>query len=324
MRVEQLEQRQQTVINRKGHELNVVDVGRKSAPTVVMVHGFASAWQGWASQIEFLRKNGFRVVAFDVPGHGLSPPHEKNTIFDYTEDVQDILGHLGIKKPVHLVAHSYGGPVALNFAQTNPQQTKSLTLISTFERHPTILKWLGKAAVWMRPGDQKKAKTMTLSERQALQDEFLGTGTITTVDRGKADSDVDLTPEPYTEIPTDKTSQHRVDRIVKYIQENMVYRNPELAKQEMARIPEATPEGLIRYFNAASNFQLDDKIAVPALIIHSRHDRIIPYWRGFDLRFRFDPKARSVRISGTSHVPHRENAEKVNAEILAHLKAHTR
>lgn len=42
-------------------------------PTVMLVHGWESNLGQMLSFVEPLRRNGFRVIAFDQPGHGHRP-----------------------------------------------------------------------------------------------------------------------------------------------------------------------------------------------------------------------------------------------------------
>ncbi len=46
-------------------EIYYVDVGDRSAPAIVLIHGFPFSHEMWNPQIEFL-KNHFRVIACDV------------------------------------------------------------------------------------------------------------------------------------------------------------------------------------------------------------------------------------------------------------------
>jgi DNA-binding CsgD family transcriptional regulator len=63
-----------------------------------------------------------------------------------------------------------------------------------------------------------------------------------------------------------------------------------------------------------------DRVAVPALVLHRRDDRAIPYRLGRDLAARI-PGARLVSLAGRSHWPYVGDAASVVREILVFLDA---
>ncbi len=47
-----------------------------AGPTVLMLHGAGGSYRSFAPQVEQLAVQGFRAVAWDMPGYGLSAPVE--------------------------------------------------------------------------------------------------------------------------------------------------------------------------------------------------------------------------------------------------------
>ena len=98
-------------------------------PTVVMIHGGAQGGQAggertFATQAS-LAGRGWRIIAPDRPGHGLSPaPSRPDDVDADAEWVRSMLAG-----GVHLVGHSFGGAVALLAAARAPSDVRSLTLI---------------------------------------------------------------------------------------------------------------------------------------------------------------------------------------------------
>jgi pimeloyl-ACP methyl ester carboxylesterase len=95
-------------------------------PLVVLLHGFAAD-----SNINFVRSGifdtladaGYRVVAFDARGHGLSEkPTEpvRYTREAIRHDVQALLDHLGAESCV-LVGFSMGGHTAIHVTSVDPR-----------------------------------------------------------------------------------------------------------------------------------------------------------------------------------------------------------
>src|SRR5947209_18481706 len=81
-----------------GLRLHYVEAGDPAGPLVVLLHGFPGFWYCWRHQIPALAAAGFRVVAPDLRGYGLSdkPP----SVCDYAmphlvADVTGLAGHLG-------------------------------------------------------------------------------------------------------------------------------------------------------------------------------------------------------------------------------------
>ena len=61
--------------------LNWIQVGPADAPTILFVHAVGLDLTYWDGQIEAL-SDSFRVIAFDLPGHGRSPGRAEDWTFD--------------------------------------------------------------------------------------------------------------------------------------------------------------------------------------------------------------------------------------------------
>ncbi len=113
-----------------GTRLDVRDDGPKDAPAIVLLHGFGSSlhtWQTWAATLEA----DHRVVRFDLPGCGLSPPDPSG---DYRDErsvavVIALMDRLGIAK-ASVIGNSMGGRIAWTFAAEHPERVDRLVLIS--------------------------------------------------------------------------------------------------------------------------------------------------------------------------------------------------
>ena len=96
---------------------------------IVLLHCSSASSGAWLPVIEHLGQ-GYRVLAPDLLGYGLSAPWPRDAVLapdaelGVVEALLDIAG-----RPAHLVGHSYGGTVALNAARYFPGQIASLTLI---------------------------------------------------------------------------------------------------------------------------------------------------------------------------------------------------
>ena len=108
--------------------VQIPQLGRRAPDDVVMVHGLGANLGFWyAGAVEHFRRFG-RVTLFDLPGHGDSEmPETGYSPRALAGVLEELFEHLGIER-AHLVAHSFGGSVALAFAIAHPERVKSLVL----------------------------------------------------------------------------------------------------------------------------------------------------------------------------------------------------
>ncbi|OYR22178.1 e3 binding domain protein [Brucella pseudogrignonensis] len=104
------------------------DQGSKDAPTFLLLHGFSGDRTTWSGIASGLRRANFRVIAPDLPAHGLTTI-EAGHIDQLSDFLSEFLDALSVKN-VHVVAHSLGALAATEFAQTHAQRVSGLTLIA--------------------------------------------------------------------------------------------------------------------------------------------------------------------------------------------------
>jgi pimeloyl-ACP methyl ester carboxylesterase len=116
--------------------LSVIDVGptgtiSPARGTIVCIHGAGGQAEQWHSQIAYFSRD-YRVIAPDLRGHGQSArPQSAYSLEEFLWDFTQMLEQLNIEERFFLVAHSFGGPVALTFAAAQPQRLGKLVLIAT-------------------------------------------------------------------------------------------------------------------------------------------------------------------------------------------------
>jgi pimeloyl-ACP methyl ester carboxylesterase len=113
-----------------GTTVNYVDVGTGDEEPVVLVHGLGGQWQNWLENIPRLAQER-RVLALDLPGHGLTPEpaQGKISISGYGRCVDAFCEELGLGE-VSLVGNSMGGFVAAEVAIQFPERVSRLVLVS--------------------------------------------------------------------------------------------------------------------------------------------------------------------------------------------------
>ncbi len=151
-------------------------------PTVVLCHGYTHNLGVWVLQRRALRAAGYRVVLWDLRGHGRSGEGEPEgyTIARIGEDLGRILDDVVPDGPVVLVGHSMGGMAVMSLAHRRPElfeeKVVGVGLISSSagdlasidfglgKRLGTVVHRIGPAAV------------ATLSTRPAVLDTARGAG----------------------------------------------------------------------------------------------------------------------------------------------------
>ena len=108
-----------------GGEVAYDVTGPPMAPAVVLLHGAFMDRRSWDRQVAAFSKQ-LRVVRLDMRPFGESTlPREPYSVPD---DVRLLLDHLKIDR-AHMMGHSFGGGVALDFALLYPTRVSSLVLV---------------------------------------------------------------------------------------------------------------------------------------------------------------------------------------------------
>ncbi|XP_022868944.1 uncharacterized protein LOC111388464 [Olea europaea var. sylvestris] len=114
-----------------GLKLHVAEIGSESSPVVVFLHGFPEIWYSWRHQMIAVAKAGFRAIAPDCRGYGLSdpPPQPEKTVFlDLIFDLLAILDALNISK-VFLVGKDFGASVVSIFVLLHQERVSGFVTL---------------------------------------------------------------------------------------------------------------------------------------------------------------------------------------------------
>ena len=100
--------------------------------TVILLHGFSGSAEGLyikPGTFDALVDAGYRVVALDQRGHGLSEKlYDADSYgMKMVEDVRRLIDHLGVDK-VHLVGYSMGAKVSNTFRSLYAERLHTITL----------------------------------------------------------------------------------------------------------------------------------------------------------------------------------------------------
>ncbi len=114
----------------RGIELHGVEAG--SGPPVILCHGFPELWWSWRHQLPALSAAGYRPIALDMRGYGLSSAPDADDAYDAVELAQDVIGvidALGEEQAV-VAGHDWGAVVAWTAAGLHPDRVRGVVGMS--------------------------------------------------------------------------------------------------------------------------------------------------------------------------------------------------
>lgn len=104
-----------------GVKLHVREWGKVGAPAILFIHGWSQNHLCWKRQFESGLAEEFRLVAFDLRGHGMSemPMAAENYTNPqpWAEDIRAVIDQLELN-PVVLVGWSYAGFIICDYIRT--------------------------------------------------------------------------------------------------------------------------------------------------------------------------------------------------------------
>lgn len=114
-----------TIANKVAFRYSDCGTGEK---TIMLLHGYLESLEVWEQFGGELSKT-HRVIALDLPGHGISQVvGEVHTMGFLADTVYALLEQVGVKR-CFVAGHSMGGYVALEFAKRYPETLQGLILL---------------------------------------------------------------------------------------------------------------------------------------------------------------------------------------------------
>jgi non-heme chloroperoxidase len=101
-----------------GVKLHAREWGNPGGRALLFIHGWSQSDLCWLNQVHGDLAGTFRIVTFDLRGHGLSekpagPEHYSDGQL-WADDVASVIDQTGLEQPI-LVAWSYGGYIAADY-----------------------------------------------------------------------------------------------------------------------------------------------------------------------------------------------------------------
>lgn len=117
-------------VQTNGLRMHILEEG--TGPLVLLLHGFPELSGTWRHQLRALAAAGYRVVAPDQRGYGLTDCPEREdayTILHLVGDVIGLIDALGEAQAV-VVGHDWGAPVAWHAALLRPDRVRAVACLS--------------------------------------------------------------------------------------------------------------------------------------------------------------------------------------------------
>jgi non-heme chloroperoxidase len=116
--------RTHTVIGGGGLRLHAREWGNPDGPPIVFMHGWSQSHLCWSKQYDSPLAGEFRLVAYDLRGHGMSeaPPEPEHYLDGrlWADDLAAVIDQLRVDRPV-LVGWSYGGFITCDYVRAYGQ-----------------------------------------------------------------------------------------------------------------------------------------------------------------------------------------------------------
>ncbi|MFG2287113.1 4-carboxymuconolactone decarboxylase [Streptomyces sp. NPDC048595] len=131
--------------------------GPDDAPVLVLGAALGTTWHMWDRQIPELTRH-WRVIRFDLPGHGGSPAHAAPSIAELADRLVATLDALGVDR-FGYAGCNIGGAIGTQLALTRPHRVTSLALVSSSPRYGTADAWRQRGVVIRTNGLDPIART---------------------------------------------------------------------------------------------------------------------------------------------------------------------
>jgi len=263
------------------------DWGSKDAQPIVFHHGWPLSADDWDNQMLFFLAEGFRVIAHDRRGHGRSSQVSEGHDMDhYAADASAVAEHLDLKNAVHIGHSTGGGQVARYVAKHGQPQGRVAKTVLVSAIPPLMVKTENN------PGGTPV-------------EVFDGFRAALAANRAQFYLDVASGPFYGFNRPGVEASQGVIQN---------------WWRQGMMGSAKAHYEG-IKAFSETDQTEDLKAITVPTLILHGDDDQVVPYRNAALLQDKLLANSTLKIYPGYPHGMHATNADVINADLLAFIRA---
>ena len=312
---------QPTMIKTNGIDMAVYEAGPKDGLPVVMCHGFPELAYSWRHQMPALAAAGFRAIAPDQRGYGLTSRPENVREYDMvhlTGDLAGLLDALGLKKAV-FCGHDWGGLIVWQMPLYHPDRVAGVIGVNTpFLARPPIDPIMGMRAMFgenmyivyfQKPGEADAALAKDVGKSFRF---FMRKNGMSAADYGK--------------LPKEARNLELVNAIQS--DETMWPGEALLTPEELKVFVDTFNRtgftgGINWYRNMTRNWELsgtmEQKVHVPGLMIMAEDDVVLSPAMADGME-RFVPDLERVLIKHCGHWTQQEHPEETSSAMIAWLK----
>ena len=104
---------------------------KKGDKSIILLHGYLETLYIFEEFSEALQKEGFRVIAIDLPGHGLTGSDPEINSIEFAADLAtEVLKICGVEK-AYVAGHSMGGYIAQQCIARHPETYEGIILLNS-------------------------------------------------------------------------------------------------------------------------------------------------------------------------------------------------
>ena len=272
-----------TITTADGTEIFYKDWG--TGQPIVFSHGWSLSADDWDTQMMFFLLHGYRVIAHDRRGHGRSAQVSDGHDMDhYADDLAALTAHLDLQDAIHIGHSTGGGEVIRYLARHGESRVAKAAIISAVP--PLMLQ------TEANPGGLPKEVFDGLQAQLAAN-------------RSQFYHDFAAGPFYNYNRPGVEASEAIIDN---------------WSRQGMMGAAKAHYDEVVAF--SQTDFTEDlKKISVPVLVMHSEDDQVVPYADSGPLSAKLLPNGTLKTYHGFPHGMPTTQAETINADLLAFLKA---
>lgn len=165
--------------------INGIEINYKMAgegEPLLILHGWGGSSDSWLEVQQILGTKGFKVIVLDLPGFGKShSPPAPWEVKNYSDFVSDFIRKFGLENLI-IIAHSFGGRIAIKFTSLHPENVKRLILCASggIRTEPNLkerilfsLAWLGNILFSPKPLRRFKDRARIFLYRLARRHDYI-------------------------------------------------------------------------------------------------------------------------------------------------------
>ncbi len=155
-----------------GSELSFVEMGDRSNPAILLLHGFPSSSATFREVAPALSAVA-RVIVPDLPGFGESEPLPAARFADFADAIAELLDHLGVQRLI-IYLHDFGAPVGLELAIRQPERVLGLVIQNAnAHRSGQGQGWDATHAYWVEATPENEAAATAHLTREGVRDQYV-------------------------------------------------------------------------------------------------------------------------------------------------------